>query len=492
MATSFPTSIDALTNPTGASALTSPDHAGQHTDANDAIEAIETQIGTTAVPVLARLASPTFTGTPTLPTGTIATTQTAADSSTKVATTAFVTTADALKANLASPTFTGVPAAPTATAGTNTTQLATTAFVTTAAANVTSGFRNVFINGAMQIAQRGTSSTSITISTYPTCDRWHFNLSSAGTWTATQSTDAPAGFSNSLKVQCTTANASLATTNNARIWQKIEGFNVQQFAKGTADAKPLVLTFWVKAFQTGTFICTLDDLTNSRKISASYTINASATWEKKTLFFAGDTTGALTNDSSATLMPTWWVAAGPSWQGSALSTSWSAGATLSNYADGQTNVASSSNNYFQITGVQLEEGSVATPFEQRPYATELTLCERYFESSFRSGQPIGHNSGNFTVYPSDSLGCGGNSYFNHFYRTRKRSNNPSLRVFDVLAAHPVNENWWRYIDACNPGTAVGPNVGVALYPDDVCFSGYLQGGATGIAPIFDWTIEAEL
>ena len=110
MATNFPTSIDALTNPTGASSLTSPDHAGQHTDANDAIEAIETQIGTTASPVLARLASPTFTGTPTLPTGTIATTQTAADSSTKVATTAFVTTANNLKANIASPTFTSTVA----------------------------------------------------------------------------------------------------------------------------------------------------------------------------------------------------------------------------------------------------------------------------------------------------------------------------------------------------------------------------------------------
>ena len=241
------------------------------------------------------------------------------------------------------------------------------------------GFRNVFINGDMRIAQRGTSATSLTASSYPTCDRWEFNLSSAGTWTATQSTDAPTGFSNSLKVQCTTANASLATTNNARIWQKIEGFNVQQFAKGTADAKPLVLTFWVKSFQTGTFICTLDDLTNTRKISASYTINASATWEKKTLSFAGDTTGALANSSSATLMPIWWVAAGPSWQGSALSTSWSAGATLSNYADGQTNVASSTNNYFQITGVQLEANTMATPFEQRPYGAELALCFRYYQ-----------------------------------------------------------------------------------------------------------------
>jgi hypothetical protein len=240
------------------------------------------------------------------------------------------------------------------------------------------GFRNIFINGAMQVAQRGTSSAGITTSGYYTVDRWHMNLSVGGTWTQTQSTDAPAGFSNSLKVQCTTANASLATTNNVRIWQKIEGFNVQQLAKGTAEAKPLVLSFWVKAFQTGTFICTLDDLTNSRKISASYTINASGTWEKKTLYFVGDTTGALTNDSSATLMPTWWLAAGPSWQGSALSTSWTSSATLSDYANGQTNVASSTNNYFQITGVQLEQNYQPTPFEQRPYGTELALCQRYY------------------------------------------------------------------------------------------------------------------
>lgn len=138
MATSFPTGLDALTNPTSADSLASPDHAAQHANVNDAVEAIEAQIGTTASPVLARLASPTFTGTPTLPTGTIATTQTAADSSTKVATTAFVTTADNLKANLASPTFTGTPTLPTGTIATtqtaadSSTAVATTAFVASA------------------------------------------------------------------------------------------------------------------------------------------------------------------------------------------------------------------------------------------------------------------------------------------------------------------------------------------------------------------------
>jgi hypothetical protein len=123
VATSFPTSLDALTNPTSTDTLASPDHAAQHANANDAIEAIEAAIGTTAAPVLAKLASPTFTGTPTLPTGTIATTQTAGDSTTKIATTAFVTTADNLKANLASPTFTGTvtgnPTAGTTSTGTS-------------------------------------------------------------------------------------------------------------------------------------------------------------------------------------------------------------------------------------------------------------------------------------------------------------------------------------------------------------------------------------
>lgn len=272
------------------------------------------------------------------------------------------------------------------------------------------GFRNIFINGAMQVAQRGTSSAGITTSGYYTVDRWHMNLSVGGTWTQTQSTDAPAGFSSSLKVQCTTANASLATTNNVRIWQKIEGFNVQQLAKGTAGAKPLVLSFWVKAFQTGTFICTLDDLTNSRKISASYTINASGTWEKKTLYFVGDTTGALTNDSSATLMPTWWLAAGPSFQGSALSTSWTSSATLSDYANGQTNVASSTSNYFQITGVQLEQNYQPTPFEQRPIGTELALCQRYYEKTYTQSVSLGTvtQNGSITVFYNASYGaCSG-------------------------------------------------------------------------------------
>ena len=304
------------------------------------------------------------------------------------------------------------------------------------------GFRNLLINGDMQIAQRGTSTTGITAAGYYTCDRWFMNLSSGGTWTQTQSTDAPPGFSNSLRVQCTTANNSLATTNNARIWQKLEGFNVQHLAKGTSSAKPLVLTFWVKAFQTGTYICTIDDLTNNRKISASYTINASATWEKKTLYFVGDSIGAFPNDSSATLMMQWWLAAGPSFQGSSLSTSWSSASTLSDYANGQINVASSTNNYFQITGVQLEQNLQPTPFEYLPYSIELALCQRYYYAASFSDPNFydGYQAGSSYVTwwhtmpqvmrikpPTVSYGIGGFANVSNF--TLSALNNNTLHVY---------------------------------------------------------------
>ena len=169
MATNFPTSIDVLTNPTGASSLTSPDHAGQHTDANDAIEAIETQIGTTAAPVLARLASPTFTGTPTLPTGTIATTQTAGNSTTAVATTAFVTTADALKQDLP----VGAAWTPTLSSGTWT--------------NITFTGRYVQVNKLVQFWILGTATGACVLGT-------GFNVPVFNFPVAAQNTNAGAGF----------------------------------------------------------------------------------------------------------------------------------------------------------------------------------------------------------------------------------------------------------------------------------------------------------
>jgi hypothetical protein len=236
------------------------------------------------------------------------------------------------------------------------------------------GFRNVLINGAMNVAQRGTSTASITTGGYYTCDRWYADITSAGTWTQTQSTDAPAGFGNSLKMQCTTAQASPSV---ATIQYRLEGQDLQRFAKGTSSAKSFTLSFWVKAFQTGTYIFELYDADNTRQCSNSYTVNTSATWEYKTIIFPSDTTGVFDNDNLLSMYAIFWLAASSTYTSGTLNTSWGT-AVNANRAVGQTNVASSTSNYFQITGVQLEQNLQPTPFEQRPYGVELALCQRYY------------------------------------------------------------------------------------------------------------------
>jgi hypothetical protein len=237
------------------------------------------------------------------------------------------------------------------------------------------GFRNVLINGAMNVAQRGTSTASITTGGYYTCDRWYADITSAGTWTQTQSTDAPAGFGNSLKMQCTTAQASPSV---ATIQYRLEGQDLQRFAKGTSSAKSFTLSFWVKAFQTGTYIFELYDADNTRQCSNSYTVNTSATWEYKTIIFPSDTTGVFDNDNLLSMYAIFWLAASSTYTSGTLNTSWGT-AVNANRAVGQTNVASSTSNYFQITGVQLEQNYQPTPFEQRPIGVELALCQRYFQ-----------------------------------------------------------------------------------------------------------------
>lgn len=252
------------------------------------------------------------------------------------------------------------------------------------------GFRNMLINGAMNVSQRQTSVASITSSAsvaYYTVDRFAINLSSLGTWTQTQASDAPTGtdFRTSLKMQCTVANASPAAGSLLLVSQTLEGQDCQMIRKGTANARPITLSFWAKTFQTGTFIVEIYDGTNGRSICAPYTMNASGTWEFKTITFAGDTTGVLANDNTGALQIRWWLGAGTNYTSGTLQTAW--GTTVSaNLAVGQTNVASSTSNYWQMTGAQLELGSVPSQFERRPFAQELILCQRYYQKSYPQNQ----------------------------------------------------------------------------------------------------------
>lgn len=258
--------------------------------------------------------------------------------------------------------------------------------------------RNLLYNGAMQCHQRGTSTASITTAGYYTADRWNATVNALGTWTQSVENDGPSGSGlvKSLKMLCTTADAAPSANDTCIITQSIEGQDVQRVAKGTASAQQLTLSFWVKSNATGTYICDFLDHTNSRRISAAYTISASATWEKKTLLIAADTTGTITNDNAAGFTVSFWLGAGSTFTSGTLQTAWGA-AVNANRAVGQTNLAASTNNYWQITGVQLETGSVATPFEFKSYGQELIECQRYFERISASGQsPFSNVSGQAT------------------------------------------------------------------------------------------------
>jgi hypothetical protein len=256
-------------------------------------------------------------------------------------------------------------------------------------------FRNIVINGDMQIAQRSTSVASLTTSGYYTLDRFKFFNTSLGTFTMSQSTDVPTGqgFANSLKLDCTTADASPAVADNLRIQQIFEGQNLQYLKKGTANALPLTASFWVKSTKTGTFICELVDLDNSRSVSKSYTVSVTNTWEFKTVTFPGDTTGAFTNDNGDSLSLNFWLGAGTDFTSGTLATTWaSIAVTNANRAVGQVNIADSTSNDWLITGVQLEAGEQASGFEFMPYDIDLGRCQRYYYLHVkRSGnfEPVG-------------------------------------------------------------------------------------------------------
>jgi hypothetical protein len=269
------------------------------------------------------------------------------------------------------------------------------------------GGRNVVINGAMQVAQRETSSAGITGVGYYTADRWRHVTTTLGTWTQSVENDAPtgSGFRKSLKMLCTTADASPAAGDLLFIDQQLEGQNVQQFLKGTASAKPFTMSFWVKSNVTGTYIASLIDNDNTRVVAVSYTISASATWEKKTITFPADTTGVLDNDNNVSLTVRWWQGAGTDNTSGTLQTTW-ASTVAANRAVGQTNLASAINNYWQITGVQLEAGAVATPFEFEDIGTTLAKCQRYFQKL--SSQSVG-NSYILGFGPAQAWGAGSTS-----------------------------------------------------------------------------------
>ena len=241
-------------------------------------------------------------------------------------------------------------------------------------------FRNIIINGDMSIAQRSTSVSGISGSNglYNTIDRWRTNFNNLGTWTQSQSTDVPSaqGFVKSLKMDCTTADASPSASEYMIIETQFEGQNLQYLKKGTSSAESLTLSFWIKSSKTGDFVVEIDDNDNSRHINKLYTINSANTWEKKIITYAGDTSGTLDNDNNSSIRVMFWFGAGSDFTSGTLQTSWGS-QNNTNRAVGCDNMADSTSNEFYITGVQLEAGEVASDFEFLPQPVMKNLCHRY-------------------------------------------------------------------------------------------------------------------
>jgi hypothetical protein len=259
----------------------------------------------------------------------------------------------------------------------NAEQMTTQSGYTLGAGNASS-FKNRFINGAMTISQRnGTTGTLITVDNQYGLDRWTYRTNLLSKFTSTQSTNAPVGFYNSNQTTVTTA-ATPASGEYASLKQTIEGYNISDLAFGTANAKPITLSFWVYSSVVGTYGARLCNESLTQTFVFQYTVNTANTWEQKTISAVGSTTGTWNLTTGSGLAVQFDLGSGASFQTSTLNAWQNADAIR---AAGNVQLITNSGANWYVTGVQVEVGTVATSFDYRPYGTELSLCQRYFWKS---------------------------------------------------------------------------------------------------------------
>jgi len=237
--------------------------------------------------------------------------------------------------------------------------------------------KNLVINGAMKVAQRSTSVTGLGGATsYPTCDRWNLQGGTAGRLTMTQTADGPSGFANCIKLDCTTADTSVAADEYLILRQLFEGQDLQQIKKGTSDAEQITVSFYVKASGAFNFILELFDRDNTRGVSKLFSTTTS--WVKHSITIPADTTGAFDDDNANSMDLAFWLHAGSNYTSGTLQTAWVSN-TNANRAAGISSFVSSTDNEFFITGVQMEIGDISNPvFEHKTFAEELAACQRYY------------------------------------------------------------------------------------------------------------------
>ena len=269
------------------------------------------------------------------------------------------------------------------------------------------GRRNIIINGAMQVAQRGTSTTGLGSSiSYGSLDRFIIEAgNTAGRLTMAQVADVHDGFANAMKLTCTTADTSIASNEFAILSQRLEGQDLQQMKKGTSSAESVTVTFYVKGNASATYTLELRDNDNSRFNSQEFPVTTD--WVRVSRTFVGDTTGAFDDDNALSLKCNIHLHAGSDLDGGThVSNTWG---TTSNtrVGENQTSFFDSTDRTFFITGWQMEVGSQATPFEHRSFGEELALCQRYYyhhvaggdtEKLVGSGIAYASNQGNVATH----------------------------------------------------------------------------------------------
>ena len=264
------------------------------------------------------------------------------------------------------------------------------------------GDKNLIINGAMNVAQRGTSLTGQGASSIFLLDRFRMNTNgaSAGRYTITQTADGPSGLANCLKLDVTTADTSIAAGERLFIEHPFEGQNLQSIAKGTSDAQSLTLSFYVKGNAAATYVAGFYDIDNNRQVSKQFAVTTS--WNRITLTFPPDTAGALDDDNASSLQLRFYLHAGSNYTSGTISETWIAADGTKSVGSGTTSIFDSTNRTFFITGVQLETGETATPFEHEDFGTTLEKCKRY---CYVAPQHLGYTVGTpyATVTPSGTI-----------------------------------------------------------------------------------------
>ena len=315
----------------------------------------------------------------------------------------------------------------------------------------------IIINGDMQVAQRGTSKTGLTngVAGYYTIDRFAFRETgdTSAVFTMSQDTDVPTGqgFAKSMKLDCTTADASPGSGDWVRIRYRVEGQDLQMIKKGTSSAETLTMSFWVKSSKTGTHIVSIyDDDNSGRIIAKAYTISSADTWEKKVITFAGDTTGTLTNDNSSAFRIEWHLLSGSDYQSGTLATSWQA-YDATDLSVGQVNLADNTSNNWYITGIQLEIGEFDTntipsfPFES--FENNLKKCQRYFYK-----EAIGDGLAYFTGYNTASTSARGLFYHPTTMRTTPTAIEQTGTAANYKVGHANTETACSAVPSFNHAT----------------------------------------